>query len=151
MAPYNVTGYMSGGYGTMQPPRPGLGNVNSYLISGYPYLTGGILNAAIGTENGEKTVVFPSVCRSFTVINNTAQPILIHFDSRANADIINKHHYVELSNLGDSWTFAVRATATYISMKNNPAMGEFSLAAELTSIEGKELKFPLTGSGINTD
>lgn len=151
MAP-NLTSYMSGGYGSMWPVKPGLGNVSSYQISGYPYVTGGVVNGAIGAYNGEKTVIFPTVCRSFTVVNNAAgAPLLIHFASRENADIIAKHHYTEVTNLGDSWTYAVKATAVYISAKNNPSMGEFSLAAELTCIDQRELHFPLTGSGINTD
>jgi hypothetical protein len=85
-------------------------------------------------------------------VNTTANvPLYVHFASRTNSDIINKNHYVQLTNLSDSWTFAVRATAVYVSAASAVQVGSFSLAAELTSIPQKELRYPLSGSGINTD
>jgi hypothetical protein len=130
--------------------KPGLGNTNSYIGGAAPYVTGGILNGGL-PNGGEVAIRFPSVARSFTVVNDTAnQPLYVHFESRANLDVVAKHHYVVVGDKGDSWTFAVRTTGVYVSMQN-AAAGSFSLVSELTSIEAKELSFPLSGSGINTD
>ncbi len=130
--------------------KPGLGNTNSYIGGAVPYVTGGILNGAL-PNGGEVVVRFPTVARSFTIVNGTGnQPIYVHFESRSNPDVIAKSHYAVVTDKGDSWTFAVRTTGVYISMQN-AAAGSFSLCGELTCIEAKELSFPLSGSGINTD
>ena len=136
------------GYGDYAIPRPGLGNVGSYQISGQPWLSGSYINAT-AANNGEVCFEFPSVCRSFTVTNAGSIPLLVHFDSRAaGMAVINHYHYSLLTNLGDSWTYAVKATRVYVSAETNVGAGRCLIAAELTSIEKKELGI-LTGSGIN--
>ncbi len=126
---------------------PGLGNVGSYLISCIPYLTGASLVGA-GANNGEVKITFPSVTRSLSVVNTSATPIYVHFASRANADIVANHHYSELTNAGDSWSYSIRCTEVYISMKN-VENGSCDLVAELTSIAAKEMT-TLSGSGISS-
>jgi len=128
--------------------RPGLGNTNSYMISGGAFLTGGFVYAATAANNGEICVEFPSVCRSFTVTNYGTIPLLVHFASRSNDAVVGKYHFSLLKNQGDSWTYAVKATYIYVSAQTAIGTGEFGLVAELTCIERKELGI-LSGSGIN--
>lgn len=138
---------MASGDGNVHRTRMGLGNVGSYQISGHPYLTGGLLVSS--SLNGEKTVIFPRVVRSFTVINKATAPIYIHFDSRANTDVITYYHYISLNNQDDSIKVDVKCKQVYISMANNSATGSFQLVGELTGIEAVEMPV-VTGSGINS-
>lgn len=131
------------------PVRPGLGNVGSYLISATPFLTGSATLDGTLTNNGERRIEFPTVTRSLSIVNTSNQPLYIHFASRSNADIVNKHHYNELTNQGDSWSYNIRCIEVYISMKNAVAgPGAFELTAELTGIDRREMT-TLSGSGIN--
>jgi hypothetical protein len=127
---------------------PGLGNVGSYLISCTPFLTGGAIDGT-GPNNGEAKITFGTVTRSLAVVNTSAQPIYVHFASRSNGDIVAKHHYNELTNAGDSWSYNIRCTEVYVSMKNAVVGGSFELTAELTSIAAKEMTM-LSGSGISS-
>jgi len=134
--------------GTMHVYRPGLNNVGSYMVSGRPYLTGSALSGSY-PNNGEVMIEFPSVTKSFTIINRSGNTCLIHFDSRANTDVITYHHYMSLPNQHDSYGFDVKCRKIYVSMLNSADTGEFELHAELTGIEKEEMH-PLTGSGINS-
>jgi hypothetical protein len=128
-------------------PRPGLSNVGSYQISGQPWLSGSYIDAT-ATNNGEVCFEFPSVCRSFTVTNHGNIPLIVHFDTRANAAVFNHYHYSLLPSMGDGWTYAVKATRVYVSAEGAVGTGRCQIAAELTAVEKKELGI-LSGSGIN--
>lgn len=130
------------------PPQPGYGNVGSYQISGIPYLTGSDVNGT-GTNNGEVKVSFPYVARSITVVNTGSIPIWVHFDSRANTDVITYKHYAVLTNSGDAWAFNVRVKEIYVSAATATNGGGFSLGAELTPIPSRDVPV-MTGSGINS-
>ncbi|MDP3986707.1 MAG: hypothetical protein Q8P81_00605 [Nanoarchaeota archaeon] len=130
-------------------PSPGIGNVGSYLISGDPFLSSSALNGT-QTNNGEIKITFPKVTRSVTIVNTgSSLPIYVHFDSRANADVIGKGFYVEVTNQYDAWAFNCRCKEIYVSMKNAVAGGGFALSAELTNIPDTSM-YTLTGAGINT-
>jgi len=127
---------------------PGLGYVPAFQTSGMAFLTGGFVYAATAANNGEISVEFPSVCRSFTVTNYGTIPLLVHFASRSNDAVVGKYHYSLLKNQGDSWTYAVKATYIYVSAQTAIGIGEFGVVAELTCVHRKELGI-LSGSGIN--
>ena len=58
------------------PRASGLGNSAAYQVAGRPYLTGSTLASdAVGT------ITFPTVARSFTVVNTGSADIRIYFDN----------------------------------------------------------------------
>lgn len=130
-------------------PFAGLGHAPSYQVSGRPYLTGSSLDTN-NPNGGEVHITFPSVTKSFTVINNNSSghTIWVHFASRANANVETYHHYLELRNQDASFSFDVKCTDVYISMSGSGGTGSFELSAELTGIPASEM-YALTGAGID--
>ncbi len=125
----------------------GIGNVGSYLVSGYPYITGSVVSGTTAAST-EVKVEFPRITKAVTVINRSASPIIVSFDSRTNTNVINGYHYVTLSNQFDSFGFGVKCKELYISSLNDNSTASFEIYAELTSIDRKEM-YDITGSGIN--
>lgn len=118
----------------------GLGNSAAYQVAGRPYLTGSTLAAdAVGT------ITFPTVTRSFTVVNTGSADLRIYFDNPTTVPATDTGlHRFTLSN-NSSVTMNVKCTEVYIK-----AVGEtgFELMAELTGIPSSDM-YDLTGSGIN--
>jgi hypothetical protein len=129
--------------------QPGLFNANSYLVSGIPFLTGGVIpSSSFSTNDAEKKITFPYVARTITVINRTNTDLKVHFASNAAGRVSGSaHHYLTLPDAKDSFTFNVKCKEIYVSLMSGSADGEFELAAELTTIPTTDM-FNLTGSGI---
>lgn len=123
-------------------------DVGSYQMSGTPFLTGGLVDTNL-PNNGEVHIEFPKLTKSFTVINKANTPLFIHFDTRANANVVNHHHYLELKSEDDSFGFDLRCKEVYISMSGSSGTGSFELSAELTGITHITIE-ALSGSGINS-
>jgi hypothetical protein len=121
--------------------KVGLGNVGSYQVSGYPYVTG----SATLNSGAEDQVIFPSVVKSFTVINRADVTIRVHFNGQNTGNTAAGKHYITLENTADSATFNIKCKEVYISSTGNGAA--YELFAELTRIPTKEMP-PLTGSGL---
>ena len=83
------------------------------------------------------------------MINTGTNPIQIHFDTRANTDVITYRHYITLTAQGDSYGFDVKTKSVWISMSSSVQNGEFALGAEETSIQASDM-FIHSGSGINS-
>lgn len=138
---------------TFQAAGPGVWSTNSYLSSGIPYVTGSMLltssfSTSSVTPNSQVRISFPYVTRAITVISRQAADIRIHFNSLADGQVENGHHYMTLSEIRDSITLSVKTRELYISLAAaSGGNGEFELFAELTNIPSKEM-FPLTGSGL---
>ena len=150
-------------------PIAGLGSVGSYQIAGHPYITG---SSGLGDTQTAK-VTFPTVARSVTVINRTAQAsgahstypgLWVHFTKdKAATDDANAHvgtrkagnytwdgkHFVTLPNPDDSFTFNVRCKEIYITNKLG-ASARYEVFAELTGIPTGSM-YELTGSGTTSD
>jgi len=127
---------------------PGIGNVGSYQVSGIPYITGSESLAA----NGEDQISFPSVTRSITVQNHTADVIRVHFASKDTANTISGFHFVELDGTDGAGemkqvTMNVKCSDLYISAPNNGSARKYRVFAELTGISANEM-FALTGPGL---
>lgn len=136
------------GSGYLDKHGSGIGNVGAYLLAPRPYITGSTVPGG-DTNNGEREIKFPYVTRNVLVINKTENNLLLHFNSRANTDVITQKHYITLGNTDDAMNFPVRCTKVYISSESSAVTGSFELFAELTSIDEKEMH-ELTGSGINS-
>lgn len=128
--------------------QPGLWNTNSYLASGIPFVTGStILSSSYSTNNGQMAIQFPYVTRSITIVNTSGTDIRIHFNSVADGNVINGHHYLTLTDQKDSVTLTVKCKEIYLSLTSNAANATFEVFAELTNIKRDEM-FTLTGSGL---
>tara|TARA_Y100000310_G_scaffold71194_1_gene67014 strand:- start:31 stop:471 length:441 start_codon:yes stop_codon:yes gene_type:complete len=125
----------------------GLRNVGSYQASCDPWLTGSNITAADALQ-GEISVTFPRVTKSFTVINTGSQAINVHFASRENSEVIDQKHYITIPGTSGSWTFDVKCTQVYVSAFGATGDSGFQLAAELTGIAAQRM-YTLTGSGID--
>ena len=60
----------------MQYPRPGLGHVPSYQVSGVPFLSGSII-----VNGEEKRIDFPRVAKHILIKNRAPQDLRVHFVS----------------------------------------------------------------------
>jgi hypothetical protein len=138
----------------------GLHNVGSYQSSGKPFITGSAHSAALRVH----MIEFPSVCKSFTVINTEAADaaIRVHFQSGSGvaaitlpglsgelaiantADVIAGNHFISVA-AGASLTMDVKCKQFYISTET--ADTSYQVFAELTNIPTDRM-YHLTGSGI---
>lgn len=122
------------------PRASGLGNSAAYQVAGRPYLTG----STIPSDQVAK-VTFPTVTRSFTVVNTGSADLRIYFvDPTTTPAADTGLHRFTLSN-NSSFTMDVKCKEMYIK-----AVGEsgFEMYAELTGIPATEM-YELTGSGIS--
>ena len=138
---------------------PGITDVGSYQVSGYPWVTGSVI-----LDGQEHEINFPSVTKAIYIQNKTLAgqgntDILVHFDTGINSGVDNNHQYMTCGGTGPAGAYAaygqinlsdVKCKKIYISHGNaggNPAT--YELQAELTGI-GSANMFVLTGSGIST-
>jgi len=143
--------------------RPGLGNVGSYQVAGYPYITGtvagdngtdGVAATLVSKAGRTYRVQFPTVAKSVTVIAsgtvNLTPSLRVHFNPTGSAqggsaNVFNQHHYIALDSDEDSVTFNVKCSEIYVTTML--AGSGFQLFAELTHIPISEM-YELTGSGL---
>ena len=145
----------------------GLHNVGSYQASGKPFITG----STFADDDKCHMIEFPSVCKSFTVINTTAGgsgDIRVHFQSgsgttaitvaggagaqdiAAASDVIAGLHFITVPDDQGSITMDVKCKRFYISGDIAGAGSQtpsYQVIAELTNIPADRM-YPLTGSGI---
>ncbi len=137
---------------TLNVARAGIGNVGSYQVSGWPFLTGSTLNVAnFAGVNSQVKITFPVVCKSLTIVNTTTSSasLRVHFNSLVtDPGVINGHHYMTLTGSSTAITLAMKCAEVYVSLDTNAyGNGSFELFAEMTNISAKEM-YGLTGSGL---
>jgi hypothetical protein len=142
--------------------RPGIGNVGSYQVAGYPFITGAVSSdtAAGGTTHKGMQVgqthriQFPTVAKSVTVIASgsaNVTPLLrVHFNPTSSAhggsaNVFTQNHFIQLNTDEDSVTFNVKCSEIYVTAQT--AGSGYQLFAELTHIPIREM-YALTGSGL---
>lgn len=128
-------------------PKSGLGSVGQYQISGYPYITGSVIDTNLA-NSGEVKVQFPYVTNNFTVVNKTDNALCVHFDTKANPNVEAQRHFVTIPSASNGFNFNIRCKEVYVSMSGSSGTGSFELFAELTSVERIEMP-TISGSGIN--
>jgi hypothetical protein len=141
-----------------QPLRSGLGNSAAYQVSGYPWITGSV----IPTGTGYYKIAFPSVTKSFTIINKDSSEIYnsglvgssslyVFFGPEPVTSFpypqIAKNHFIGIPQAEDGFTFNIKCREVFIAKMDTSHTGAFQLMAELTNIEFSEMP-ALTGSGI---
>tara|TARA_R100000808_G_C2115603_1_gene128344 strand:+ start:542 stop:949 length:408 start_codon:yes stop_codon:yes gene_type:complete len=124
---------------------PGIGNVGSFQVSGYPYVTG-----SVRLNNGEEDQIrFPRVAKSVTVINRSDPDLRVHFTTLTANDTIAGKHFISLPTNGDAVTFNIKCKEIYISNGSGDNAGAYEVFAEITGIETTQMP-ALTGSGLTT-
>lgn len=127
-------------------PKPGLGNVGSYQMSGVPFLTSSL---EVPASSGTPIVVeFPYVSR-FVIITNTvpatsaSAPLRFGFSENGVQGVVN-NNFIVLDN-GESFEAELRVTKVFlISDSINPSSG--SIAAGLTGVQAEYLENNWSGS-----
>ena len=143
----------------------GLYNVGSYMVSGIPYLTGGMGPGGVQVQS-EVKIEFPQVCKSFTVVLDNDLPakteaLRVHFTSMsASADWEAGRHWYSLSSSGDSVTVNAKCKEIYLSsvLKEGETLpgdlstmnrAAYTVVAELTEIP-RDRMYDMTGSGLTS-
>jgi len=120
--------------------RAGIGNVGSYQVAGYPWVTGSVL-----TGGGDEVhVTFPLVTKSLKVTARGAGEVNIHWAPLAGGNVIAGNHFLMLTGSGDTVDIPCKCRDVYVSSPG--AATEFDLFAELTGIPTDQMIF-MTGSG----
>ena len=122
---------------------PGLSNVGSYQVSGYPYITG---SDAL-TSGSEHKISFPKVTRAVTVMNHSDQTLRFSFNASGSNSkrVQDGFHYVELDSDEDSMTLNVKCKEIYVS--STAGTVEDRGVAELTNIDTNSMG-AISGSGL---
>jgi|TARA_R110000824_G_scaffold11540_5_gene50416 hypothetical protein len=122
---------------------PGLSNVGSYQVSGYPYITG---SDAL-TSGSEHKISFPKVTRAVTVMNHSDQTLRFSFNASGSNSkrVQDGFHYVELDSDEDSMTLNVKCKEIYVS--STAGTVEYRVVAELTNIDTNSMG-AISGSGL---
>lgn len=122
--------------------QAGLGNVGSYQVAGFPYVTGSDEGLHSGSEHH---VAFPAVTKSILVINKANPDLRVHFESAiSNPNVYSNYHYITLTANKDNVTLNVKCVDLYISNQDADS-GSYEIFAELTGIS-RENMVSLTGS-----
>jgi len=125
----------------------GLHVTGPFQVSCYPWLTGSNIDAG-NANQGEVTVSFPMVTKSFTIVNTGSDAINVHFASRESSQVVDGLHYMTIPGSSGSWTYDVKCTKLYVSSFGPVGDTGFLLSAELTGIPTDKMP-ALTGSGID--
>ena len=128
----------------------GLHNVGSYQASGWPFITGSLMESGV-----EHKISFPMVAKSVTVIVSGSiasnASLRVHFQSTGSDDGTNGvaagHHYIMLSADKDSMTFDVKCKEIYVSSAGS--VTGYEIFAEMTNIPTDRM-YTLTGSGVTS-
>lgn len=126
---------------TLNVIRPGLGNTNSYLTSGIPFVTSSVVSPALGQES--LVIEFPQVTKFITVKNTTANshPVRIGFSRNG----INGSNFFLLDK-DESFSAELRVVDLHI-LSNDPSHNPtVTIIAGLTSIDRNELQNNWSGS-----
>ena len=128
--------------------QPGIASVGQYQMSGHPYVTGSGDQGL--TNDTEVKVVFPTIARSVTVINNDAQnnAIQVSFTPQTGGvgGTVEGFHYIPLDADNQAITMNVKCKEIYIN-NHSGATTTYVVFAELTGIPTGSM-YELTGSGI---
>ena len=93
-------------------------------------------------DSEEHKIAFPSVARSFTVINRATPDIRVHFHSTSSySTVIDDKHYITLDSTNTSVTMNVKCKEIYIT--RDPSIeastdAQYEIFAELTQIAVEE-------------
>ena len=129
---------------TLNVIRPGLGNTNSYLTSGIPFVTSSVVSPALGEES--LVIEFPQVTKFITVKNTTtnSHPVRIGFSQNGITGSADNNFF--LLQKDESFTAELRVVDLHI-LSNDPNHNPtVTVIAGLTTIDRRELSTNWSGS-----
>jgi hypothetical protein len=141
--------------------KVGIGHTPEYQSSGWPWVTGSILQ----TGQYWTKIEFPRVTKSFTIINLDAghmhpsgslsgsKELIAFFGGTSVSQAvqpqqITKNHYVTIPENKNGFVFDVKTDHVFVGCHDTSSVGGFQVFAELTGISSLEM-LHLTGSGID--
>tara|TARA_R100001510_G_scaffold43622_1_gene40056 strand:- start:3104 stop:3532 length:429 start_codon:yes stop_codon:yes gene_type:complete len=127
------------------PRTSGIGNSAAYQVAGKPYLTGSTLNTG-----KVATVTFPTISRSFTLVNTGSGDLRIYFDNpeaSPGGDPTEAETQFHRFTLAQDASITMNVKCAKFFVKAVAETG-FECVAELTHIPSEDM-YILTGSGIN--
>ena len=139
--------------------KMGIGNVGSYQVSGYPYVSGSSITKANSGDaaDAQHQYTFPKVAKSVTVFFESGaprtHPLRIHYNATGSGNVISKNHFIPISGAaGTSVTLNAKCAEIYISRADATGDGSaetlvYKIFAELTNIPTGEMS-QITGSGL---
>jgi|TARA_R110000824_G_scaffold375975_1_gene567017 hypothetical protein len=149
------TNYFKGYYNQ----SPGIADVGSYQVAGYPWITGSII-----VDEEEHIITFPSVTKQISIQNKTLAgagvdtDIRVHFATKVDSGVYGNHQYIKLAGVPTGgmmdamgqMTLSVKCDTIYISAPGGTGNdATYELQALLTGISSANM-FELTGSGISS-
>lgn len=115
-------------------PRPGLGNVGSFQVSGIPFLT-----SSLSVTSAVMEVDFPQVTKFITITNNgTTNDLQFGFSENG----LNGTNYATLK-AGDSYTGELKVTKIFLKSASGTTA---SIIAGLTNVGVNEISNNWSGS-----
>lgn len=129
---------------TLNVIRPGLGNTNSYLTSGIPFVTASVALPGL-TTNDPVAISFPQVTKFITIKNTTPDAHSIRIGFSENGVLGTNYFLLEKD---ESFSAELRVTDIYCISNSNGGNGneEVTVIAGLTTIDRNELKTNWSGS-----
>lgn len=131
-------------------PKPGIGSVGNYQVSGIPFITG---NLTVGANTGAPTIItFPSVTQRVHIHNNDAtNGLRVGFSTLGvSGSSASKYWLVEphTSNgkNNDYIELRVKTDKIYLLSNTTSAVSGVYVAGELTGITGYELTAEYSGA-----
>lgn len=127
---------------TLNVVRPGLGNTNSYLTSGIPFVTSSVV--APSAAGGETVVIeFPQVTKFITIKNTSGDSHSIRIGFSENG-VVNENNYFLLAK-DESFSGELRVVDLHVMAHTNHSP-TFTVVAGLTTIDRSELSTNWSGS-----
>lgn len=127
---------------TLNVIRPGLGNTNSYLTSGIPFVTSS-LTAPSSAGGATLVVEFPQVTKFVTIKNTSGDSHSIRVGFSENG-VVNENNYFVLAK-DESFSAELRVVDIHVMADTNHSP-TFTVIAGLTTIDRNELSTNWSGS-----
>jgi hypothetical protein len=125
--------------------KAGLSSTGNYLVSGVPYLSGGIEVPAYDTEPPGIKIEFPTVTKSITIRNDGAEPLWFAFSANAISGTTGTGgHRISIPSSG-SFSEEFRVVDLYL-ISDTQTVGKASVIASLTGVRRSELPTNWSGS-----
>ena len=124
-------------------PKPGIGNVGNYQVSGIPFVTGNLVSPSSSAGATPLEIVFPSVTQRIIFQNHGAFHVRIGFSANG-LKTTNNFYLVDPSGTVE---MRVKTNKLYL-LSNSQAANVTSgtLSAELTGITGYDLITEYSGA-----
>ena len=124
-------------------PKPGIGSVGNYQVSGIPFVTGNLVSPSSSAGATPLEIVFPSVTQRIIFQNHGALHVRVGFSANG-IKTTNNFYLVDPSGTVE---MRVKTNKLYLLSNSQAAnVNSGTLSAELTGITGYDLIAEYSGS-----